>query len=207
MRAVTQFDVNVIGITLSRSHCACSAAKLASLDTERRAEARLQGWEEFDEKVDRIFTIEAFDAFKRSVTRRSSNVPERFCPTTAGCCSTAYSPTPNPLARARHQSDDERSALLSVPGPGDLSRRPDGGLNDIYKYSQDAGFRLADEYLMPEHYVRTLDIWADNLRDQRDRAIAVQSEEVYERYLRYLTGCADLFRRGISNVGQFLLTK
>lgn len=60
---------------------------------------------------------------------------------------------------------------------------------------------------MPEHYVRTLGLWADDLRRNRERAIATQSEEVYERYLRYLTGCADLFRRGISNVGQFILTK
>ena len=27
--------------------------------------------------------------------------------------------------------------------------------------------------------------------------------EVYERYMRYLTGCADFFRRGITEVGQF----
>ncbi len=40
-----------------------------------------------------------------------------------------------------------------------------------------------------------------------DEAIRVQSEEVYERYMRYLTGCADNFRRGILEVGQFTLTK
>lgn len=81
------------------------------------------------------------------------------------------------------------------------------GRDDIYEYSQGAGFHIQDVVLMPEHYVRTLDLWADNLRRNRERAIATQSEEVYERYLRYLTGCADLFRRGISNVGQFILTK
>ena len=39
------------------------------------------------------------------------------------------------------------------------------------------------------------------------RAIAVQSEEVYDRYLRYLTGCADLFRDGYTDVCQFTLRK
>ena len=29
----------------------------------------------------------------------------------------------------------------------------------------------------------------------------------YERYMRYLTGCADFFRRGITDVAQFTLTK
>jgi cyclopropane-fatty-acyl-phospholipid synthase len=62
VRAVEKYDVNVIGITLSRNQSKCSQAKLASIPTGRTVEARLQGWEEFDEKVDRIITVEAFDA-------------------------------------------------------------------------------------------------------------------------------------------------
>ena len=50
-------------------------------------------------------------------------------------------------------------------------------------------------------------MWAANLVARRDDAIAITSETVYERYLRYLTRCADLFRRGITNVGQFTLVK
>jgi cyclopropane-fatty-acyl-phospholipid synthase len=61
--------------------------------------------------------------------------------------------------------------------------------------------------LLQPHYARTLDMWAANLAANREQAIAVTSEEVYDRYLRYLTGCADFFRRGITNVGQFTLTK
>ena len=34
-------------------------------------------------------------------------------------------------------------------------------------------------------------------RPSRDEAIAITSEEVYDRYMHYLTGCADFFRRGI----------
>jgi cyclopropane-fatty-acyl-phospholipid synthase len=50
-------------------------------------------------------------------------------------------------------------------------------------------------------------MWATNLAGARDEAIATTSNEVYERYMRYLTGCADFFRRGISELGQFTLTK
>ncbi|WP_193694715.1 class I SAM-dependent methyltransferase, partial [Mycobacterium tuberculosis] len=38
-------------------------------------------------------------------------------------------------------------------------------------------------------------------------AIAIQSEEVYERYMKYLTGCAKLFRVGYIDVNQFTLAK
>ncbi|HKI38834.1 MAG TPA: class I SAM-dependent methyltransferase, partial [Mycobacterium sp.] len=41
----------------------------------------------------------------------------------------------------------------------------------------------------------------------RDRAIAIQSEEVYDNFMHYLTGCAERFRRGMINVAQFTLTK
>ena len=55
--------------------------------------------------------------------------------------------------------------------------------------------------------MRTLDAWATNLEAAREDAITATSNEVYERYMRYLTGCSDFFRRGISELGQFTLTK
>ncbi|WP_197696200.1 class I SAM-dependent methyltransferase, partial [Mycobacterium sp. E183] len=57
------------------------------------------------------------------------------------------------------------------------------------------------------HYERTLNLWAANLAANKDAAIAIQSQEVYDRYMKYLTGCEDFFRKGISNVGQFTLVK
>ncbi|PRC56739.1 SAM-dependent methyltransferase, partial [Mycobacterium sp. ITM-2017-0098] len=38
-------------------------------------------------------------------------------------------------------------------------------------------------------------------------AVAATSEEVYQRYMKYLTGCSDFFNRGISELGQFTLVK
>ena len=60
---------------------------------------------------------------------------------------------------------------------------------------------------MQQHYARTLDTWAANLEGNRDRAIVIQSEEVYDNFMHYLTGCAERFRRGLVNVAQFTLTK
>ncbi|MDT5133831.1 MAG: cyclopropane-fatty-acyl-phospholipid synthase, partial [Mycobacterium sp.] len=79
--------------------------------------------------------------------------------------------------------------------------------DDVVEYSRGAGFSVAQIQLLTPHYVRTLDSWAADLAARRTDAIATTSEEVYERYMRYLTGCADFFRRGISEVGQFTLTK
>jgi cyclopropane-fatty-acyl-phospholipid synthase len=208
VRAVEKYDVNVIGITLSRNHYELSKARLAKIPTTRSAEARLQGWEEFDEKVDRIVTFEAFDAFKK----------ERW-----------------PLFFERSYDilpDDGRMLLHSIftypqtywQGHGititmnDLKFLhflgkeifPGGGMcseADIVDNSRAAGFSLDETQCLQTHYVRTLDTWAANLQANRERAIAIQSEEVYDRYMRYLTGCANLFGKGICNVAQFTLTK
>jgi cyclopropane-fatty-acyl-phospholipid synthase len=52
-----------------------------------------------------------------------------------------------------------------------------------------------------------LDFWAQALEARKDEAVKIQSEEVYERYMKYLTGCANLFREGACDVAQFTLVK
>ena len=44
-------------------------------------------------------------------------------------------------------------------------------------------------------------------RSQEAEAIAITSQEVFDRYIRYLTGCADLFREGYTDVCQFTCEK
>jgi cyclopropane-fatty-acyl-phospholipid synthase len=208
VRAIEKYDVNVIGITLSRNQFEYSKAKLSKIGTQRTIEVRLQGWEEFEDKVDRIVTIGAFEAFKM----------ERY----SAFFDRAYKVLP----------DDGRMLLHTIltyqwqqmPALGiKLTMRdirfarfigteifPGGQLpaqEDIFKFSQDAGFSVERVHLLQEHYARTLNIWAANLEANKEKAIAIQSQEVYDRYMHYLTGCEDFFIKGISNVGQFTLVK
>ena len=60
---------------------------------------------------------------------------------------------------------------------------------------------------MQPHYAKTLGTWAAALEANKDRAIALQSQQVYDRYIKYLTGCANLFREGSTDVDQFTLAK
>jgi mycolic acid methyltransferase UmaA len=208
VRAIEKFDVNVIGITLSRNQCEYSRAKLAKIPTERSVEVRLQGWEEFEDKVDRIVSIGAFEAFKKE---RYAKFFER-----------AYSILPDDgrallhtiLAYTQKQTL-ERGVSVTMR---DLKFMkfigtvifPGGQLpaqEDIFKFAGDAGFTVERVQLLQEHYERTLNIWAANLKANRERAIAIQSEEIYDRYMHYLTGCEKFFHKGICNVGQFTLVK
>jgi cyclopropane-fatty-acyl-phospholipid synthase len=87
---------------------------------------------------------------------------------------------------------------------------PGGRLPSIEKveeHSDKAGFRLTRRQSLQPHYARTLDTWAEALQARKNEAIAIQSEEVYERYMRYLIGCAKGFRVGYIDVNQFTLEK
>ncbi|WP_077090366.1 cyclopropane mycolic acid synthase family methyltransferase [Mycobacterium rhizamassiliense] len=208
VRALQKYDVNVIGITLSRNHYELSKARLAKVPTNRRAEARLQGWEEFDEKVDRIVSFEAFDAFKKE------RYPVFF--------DRAYEILPDDGRMLLHSIFTQPQTYWREHGitvtMSDLrffqflakEIFPGGGMcgePDIRDYSQASGFSIENVQSLQSHYPRTLDTWAANLEANRDRAIEIQSEEVYDRYMRYLIGCAGLFRKGLSDVAQFTLTK
>jgi cyclopropane-fatty-acyl-phospholipid synthase len=69
------------------------------------------------------------------------------------------------------------------------------------------GFTVTRVQSLQPHYVRTLQHWAAALETNRDEAIAIQSEEVYQRYAKYLTGCAEMFSIGYIDVNQFTLQK
>ena len=207
-RAVEKYDVNVIGITLSRNQSEYSRARLAKIPTERSVEVRLQGWEEFTDKVDRIVTIGAFEAFK------AERYPLFF--------ERAYDVLPADGRMLLH-------TILTYPIQGFKEQGikvtmkdirfmkfigevifPGGQLpcvEDIEDLAKNSGFDLQRVHLLRPHYARTCEIWAANLEANKEQAIAVQSEEIYDRYMHYLTGCADFFHKGISNVGQFTLAK
>jgi cyclopropane-fatty-acyl-phospholipid synthase len=206
--AVAKYDVNVIGITLSKNQSEYARQRLAKLDTNRSVEVRLQGWEEFNQPVDRIVSIGAFEAFK---VERYPLFFER-----------AYNLLPDDgrmllhtiLAHTQKFFRDNGIKLTisdlkfmrfigSEIFPG--GRLP--AVEDIEALAAGSGFTLERVHLLRPHYARTLDMWAANLEANREEAIALTSDEIYDRYMRYLTGCADFFRRGITNVGQFTLVK
>ena len=71
--------------------------------------------------------------------------------------------------------------------------------------ARNADFELVHVESLRPHYARTLDCWAANLRSRRSEAEALVGNAIYEKYMKYLTGCAGLFRTGECNVHQFKL--
>ncbi len=207
-RAIERYDVNVIGLTLSKNQAEHAQKSFDELDGQRSKQVRLQGWEQFHEPVDRIVSIGAFEHFG------FDRYDDFFA--------MAYDALPSGGAMLLHtiiiptmEEIEQRQVKMTMTlirfvkfmmdeiFPG--GRLPNVAL--VEEHATKAGFEVARVQSLRPHYARTLDTWAAALESRKDEAIAIQSDEVYQRYMRYLTGCANLFRDGNTDVCQFTLVK
>ena len=207
-RAVEKYDVNVVGLTLSKNQAAHVQRSFDEMDNPRSKQVLLAGWEEFSERVDRIVSIGAFEHFGH----------DRY----GDFFKMAYHALPGDGVMLLHTITDLTKQEIigkGLPISIELLRFvifiqreifPGGRLPKIptvQEHAGDAGFALTRRQSLQPHYAKTLDLWAEALEAHNDEAIEVQSEEVYDRYMKYLTGCAKTFRDGYVDVNQFTLVK
>ncbi|MDT5315792.1 MAG: cyclopropane-fatty-acyl-phospholipid synthase [Mycobacterium sp.] len=209
MRAVEKYDVNVIGLTLSQNQKQhIEDFWFANSDSSRRMEVRLQPWEQFDEPVDRVVSIGAFEHF-------GFNKYDDYFKKT-------FNLMPDDGLQLLHTiiiPSDEEIKAKKLPLTMSRVRFIKFIMDEIYpggrlplasmvtEHAVKAGYHVTREQHLQPHYVKTLDAWAASLEAKKDEAIEITSEEIYERFLKYLTGCADLFREGYTDVVQFTCEK
>lgn len=194
-----------MALTLSRTQQAYCQELMQQLpEGSGQVEIRMQGWEEFHEPVDRIISIAAFEHFGRE---RHPHFFQR--------CRELLPPDGRLLVHTITAFDFDDLRAMGLPITAEfvefvkfLSRDifPGGYLRRspvIKKIAEDAGFEVTRVHSLQQHYARTLDTWAANLERNREAAIAMKSVEEYDRYMRYLTGCAAWFRSGHIDVCQF----
>jgi cyclopropane-fatty-acyl-phospholipid synthase len=207
-RAVEKYDVNVVGLTLSKNQAAHVQRSFDAMDTPRSKQVLLAGWEQFDEPVDRIVSIGAFEHFGHDRYDDFFTMAHSVLPADGVLLLHTITGLTGPQCVER-----------GIPLTFDMARFikfivteifPGGRLPSIEKvadHSSKHGFQLTRRQSLQSHYARTLDLWAAALEAHQDEAIEIQSEEVYERYMKYLTGCANAFRVGYIDVNQFTLEK
>ncbi|ORB87040.1 SAM-dependent methyltransferase [Mycobacterium kansasii] len=207
-RAIEKYDVNVVGLTLSKNQAVHVQTTFDEFDSPRSRTVLLAGWEQFDEPVDRIVSIGAFEHFGHDrhadfFSRTYQMLPAdgtMLLHTITGLTMQQMVDAGLPLTLwlARFLKFI-RTEIFPGGHPPTIEM--------VVEQSTTAGFTLTRRQSLRLHYARTLDLWAEALQAHQDEAIAIQSEEVYERYLKYLTGCAKLFRDGYIDVNQFTLQK
>jgi cyclopropane-fatty-acyl-phospholipid synthase len=208
MRAIEKYDVNVVGITLSKNQVAHVEQLFAASDSPRSKRVLLEGWERFHDPVDRILAIGPFehvgyDRYPAFFERAYELLPKNgtmLLHTITVLSEKEIIESGLPLTPAIVEFSDFMKTEI-FPG-GFLPT-----IDMVKEFSAKAGFKLRRRQSLQRHYAKTLDVWADGLQAHKNEAIEIQSEEVYDMYMRYLTGCANLFRKGYTDLNQFTLQK
>ncbi|CAM3054345.1 SAM-dependent methyltransferase [Mycobacterium intermedium] len=207
-RAIEKYDVNVVGLTLSKNQAAHVQRKFDEMDTSRTRRVLLNGWEQFTEPVDRIVSIGAFEHFGHDrhadfFKRAAEILPDdgvMMLHTITGYSRQQMTDLGLPLSMRILRFFHFIKTEIFPGGAPPL-------IEMVEEHSSAAGFKLTLNQSLRPHYARTLDLWAQALEAHKEQAIEIQSEEVYDRYMHYLTGCANLFRDGYIDVNQFTLVK
>ncbi|OBJ48215.1 cyclopropane mycolic acid synthase PcaA [Mycobacterium sp. 1423905.2] len=207
-RAIEKYDVNVVGLTLSENQAAHVQKMFDGMDTPRRREVLLEGWEKFHDPVDRIVSIGAFEHFGRLRYNRFFQMAHDVLPSDGVMLLHTIARPTFKDARAKgltltHEIVHFTQFILAEIFPGGwLPTVP-----SVVEHGAHAGFNTTRVQSLQLHYARTLETWAAALEAQKDQAVALQSQEVYDRYMKYLTGCAKLFRDGYTDVVQYTMEK
>ena len=207
-RAIEKYDVNVVGLTLSKNQVEYCQQVLDNLDTNRSCKVVLNDWAEFSEPVDRIVTIEALEHFGYERYNDFFKFAHNALPADGVMLlhSITGLPAKEILDRRLPLSFEMARFIKFIVTdifPG--GRLP--SIESVEEHSTKAGFHVTRNQSLQSDFARTLDFWAEALEAHKDEAIEMQSEEVYERYMKYLTGCAKAFRIGYVDCNQFTLEK
>ncbi|MGO8935797.1 MAG: cyclopropane mycolic acid synthase family methyltransferase [Mycobacterium sp.] len=207
-RAIEKYDVNVIGLTLSKNQATHVLKSFDQVDSPRSKQVLLKGWEQFAEPVDRIVSIGAFEHFGHDRYDDFFKMAHSILPSDGVMLLHTITALTGPQMVERGMPltfEMARFAKFIVTEIFPGGRLP--SIEKVEEHSSKGGFRLTRRQSLQPHYAKTLDLWAAALESHKDEAIKVASGEEYERYMRYLTGCANSFRTGYIDVNQFTLEK
>ncbi|HEY9085875.1 MAG TPA: cyclopropane-fatty-acyl-phospholipid synthase family protein [Candidatus Tyrphobacter sp.] len=198
MRAAECYDVQALGITLSRSQYEEAQRRIDASGLGERARVELRDYRDLGgERFDKIASIGMFEHVG------SPKVPEYFAATFA-----ALRPgglfLNHGIAAQRPQGARQGTSFV------ERFVFPDGELVTIAQalgFAERAGFEVRDVENLREHYARTLRAWVTNLERNRDAAIAAAGEQSYRIWRLYMAGSAQGFRSGRIGVYQSLLAR
>src|SRR5581483_4214196 len=199
--AVEKYGVRGVGITLSGEQVKWAREEARHLGD--RVEFRMQGWEEFDEPVDRIVALCSTEHFREERYAVFFEKCYRLLPPKAPMLIQVICFPEEEVQKQKclNWTEDDIAFAKFIQRkifPGGQLRAP----STLCRYARAAGFQTTRIQSLQPHYAKTLDVWAKRLQENQEEAIQITSPEIYEMYMRYLTGCAERYRSGKIDVVQ-----
>lgn len=195
MRAVRQYDVRYVGLTLSLNHHEY-ARRLA--EGREGMEHRLEGWETYDQPCDAIVSFGAFEHFGAAKYAAFFEKCRSLLPSGGRIAlqTITRGRESHSLAFARHTKMilNDVFPKAEIPFP-----------EDVVKHSREQGFEPVLAESLRFHYAKTLEAWGENLERNREAATRATNEATYVMFKKYFFRSAEYFRSGEYGAHYFLL--
>ena len=193
IHAAQHYGATVTGITLSQEQAKFARGRVDSLGLGDRVEIRVQDYRELSgDEFDAVSSLEMGEHVG------ATNYP-------------VYTETLHRVVRPGGRVlVQQMSRGATAPGGGafieafiapDMNMRPVG---DTVNLIEQGGLEVIGVQAMREHYVRTIDAWADLFEASLDQAVALVGEEMARVWRLYLVGSSLSFEEGRMGVDQIL---
>ena len=174
--AAVKYQVDVVGITLSDTQVAYAKECLRVLPKGLASvDFRCQPWEDFDERVDRIVCVNAFENFcdKQEFLRR---------------CHAWLRP-------------GGMMIILTVTADRPLFRVV--SKTQVIEWAREAGFAVESSPSMATDYANTLDCYVQNLGNHVNEVLSLVGQERFDSSVAFYSNCAEFLRSGLNDMFEF----
>ncbi len=197
-KAVTEFDANVVGVTLSTEQLAFANERMRA---HGRADLRLQDYRDItDAPFDAICSIEMVEAVGREYWPTYFQTVSRLLKPGGHACIQSIVIDDAHFDRYIKGTDFIQQYIF----PGGCLPCP----REFRAQAAQAGLEVVDEFAFGQDYARTLSIWRERFLHEQDRVLQLGFDprflRIWEFYLAY---CEAAFEQKSVDVVQYTLRK
>ena len=206
--AAQKYNVQVLGVTLSKNQKAYADEQIARAGLRGRVVVELEDYRDLgNESFDKVVSVGMFEHVGRS------QLPQYFVQVYRLLKPGGLFLNHGISRRTGTEETSQGFLQKRIFGRGTFLQSyifPDGELipvSELNVMAEKAGFEVRDVENLREHYALTLRQWVNRLAERHKEAVQVSDEVTYRTWRLYMAASAFGFESGNINVNQTLLAK
>lgn len=195
LTAAREYNMNVVGITLSEEQYNAVKQRIKDEGLEDQAEVLLEDYRELDHlPFDYITSVGMFEHVGEENLGEYFNTISRYLKSNGVALIHGIT---------RQQGGAYNGWINKYIFPGGYVP----GLNENLTHIIESGMQVADIEMLRRHYKRTLEMWTDNFHKVLPEVRKMHDERFIRMWDLYLQACAASFESGNIDVIQYLISK
>ncbi|MES0883218.1 class I SAM-dependent methyltransferase [Roseibium sp. SCP14] len=201
--AAENYGVTAVGVTLAEEQLKLARENIAARNLQDKVSVELIDYRQMDGKFDKISSIGMFEAVGLDNYDNYFQSVHRLLKPRGLYLHHAITRRGKKDLNAFRRKKPEYQALVRYIFPGGEVDHIGWTLTNLEAH----GFEVHDVEAWREHYARTTRLWAENLMNVKDAAIAEVGEAKYRLWLAYLCGVSLGFERGTIGIFQTVTSR